>query len=107
MLPSLLSEQLCSLRRGHERLAVSVIWTFESSQSFSVQDVWFGRTIIRSRHELHYQQAQVNAWGQTVCVFVCVMYVIVCVTMCARALACVSLLGMITRATNCTTSRRR
>ncbi|KAF5836944.1 hypothetical protein DUNSADRAFT_5221 [Dunaliella salina] len=58
MLPSLLSEQLCSLRQGHERLAVSVIWTLASATDFTVRSVWYGRTIIRSRHELHYQQAQ-------------------------------------------------
>lgn len=68
MLPSLLSEQLCSLRKGHERLAVSVIWTLESSTSFAVQDVWLGRSVIRSRHELHYQQAQVSSCEVSRCV---------------------------------------
>ncbi|GLC43803.1 hypothetical protein PLESTB_000909600 [Pleodorina starrii] len=73
MLPGLLSEQLCSLRRGVERLAVSVIWTLRRRRrrreegegreegrefEYEVEDVWFGRTVIRSRHQLHYQQAQ-------------------------------------------------
>ena len=45
MLPGLLSEHLCSLREGQDRLAVSVIWTV--SKDFSVLDTWYGRTIIR------------------------------------------------------------
>lgn len=61
MLPSLLSEQLCSLHSGTERFAVSVIWTLKDAHSFEVEDVWYGRTIIRSAHQLHYQQAQVRA----------------------------------------------
>ncbi|PNH09951.1 DIS3-like exonuclease 1 [Tetrabaena socialis] len=75
MLPGLLSERLCSLREGVERLAVSVIWTlarrerprreaavvaedggYDGSYEYEVEDVWYGRTIIRSRHQLHYQQ---------------------------------------------------
>ncbi|EFJ50680.1 hypothetical protein VOLCADRAFT_88450 [Volvox carteri f. nagariensis] len=79
MLPGLLSEQLCSLRQGVERLAVSVIWTMrrrprttrphgeaggpaaaEEGREYEheVKDVWYGRTVICSRHQLHYQQAQ-------------------------------------------------
>ena len=45
MLPSLLSEHLCSLRAGQDRLAVSVLWTL--GPQLEVLDVWFGRTIIR------------------------------------------------------------
>ncbi|BDA44024.1 DIS3-like exonuclease 1 [Coccomyxa sp. Obi] len=56
MLPSLLSEHLCSLRARTDRLAVSVLWTL--SPDLEVRDVWFGRTIIRSRYQLEYQQAQ-------------------------------------------------
>jgi exoribonuclease R len=83
MLPSLLSEQLCSLLSGVERYAVSAIWTFEESAAapravagddhegvltpahpvLEQREVWFGRTIIRSRHQLHYQQAQVRMDG--------------------------------------------
>ena len=46
MLPGLLSEHLCSLVGGRERLAVSVVWTLNSRME--VQDTWFGRTVIRS-----------------------------------------------------------
>ncbi|KAK9809126.1 hypothetical protein WJX72_009740 [[Myrmecia] bisecta] len=56
MLPALLSEQLCSLRSGVDRLAVSVLWTLGAD--WAVKATWFGRTIIRSRHQLSYQQAQ-------------------------------------------------
>lgn len=45
MLPSLLSEHLCSLRARTDRLAVSVLWTL--TPDLEVRDVWFGRTIIR------------------------------------------------------------
>ncbi|KAK9868213.1 hypothetical protein WJX84_011417 [Apatococcus fuscideae] len=56
MLPRLLSEHLCSLNSNVDRLAVSVLWTLDSS--FKLQEAWMGRTIIRSRHKLTYQQAQ-------------------------------------------------
>jgi hypothetical protein len=63
MLPSLLSEHLCSLRSGVERYAVSVVWTLKEGREGRLEvvgDPWFGRSIIRSRHQLHYQQAQVR-----------------------------------------------
>lgn len=36
---------------------MSVMWQLDSD-SLAVRDVWFGRTIIRSSYQLHYQQAQ-------------------------------------------------
>lgn len=45
MLPSLLSEHLCSLVGNTDRLAVSVMWTLNSN--LEVQSTWFGRTVIR------------------------------------------------------------
>ena len=45
MLPALLSEQLCSLRSGADRLAVSVLWMLGSD--LNVQEVWCGPSIIR------------------------------------------------------------
>ncbi|DBA71011.1 TPA: hypothetical protein ACH3X2_011442 [Trebouxia sp. C0005] len=56
MLPSLLSEHLCSLRAGVDRCAVSVLWTLNAD--LSVGSIWFGRSVIRSRYQLTYQQAQ-------------------------------------------------
>ena len=46
MLPALLSEHLCSLRGGRDRLAVSVLWTLREAD-LAAQRAWFGRTIIR------------------------------------------------------------
>ncbi|KAK9833762.1 hypothetical protein WJX74_005180 [Apatococcus lobatus] len=56
MLPRLLSEHLCSLNSNVDRLSVSVIWTLD--MSFNLKQVWMGRTIIRSKHKLTYQEAQ-------------------------------------------------
>ncbi|CAG9461938.1 unnamed protein product [Pedinophyceae sp. YPF-701] len=56
MLPGLLSGNLCSLVSNVDRLAVSVIWTLD--EDFEPVDVWYGRTVIRSKYKLHYQQAQ-------------------------------------------------
>ncbi|KAI9030128.1 hypothetical protein CLU79DRAFT_734178 [Phycomyces nitens] len=56
MLPSLLSEKLCSLNPDSDRLAFSVIWKMDSVGS--VLDTWFGRTVIRSCAKLSYGDAQ-------------------------------------------------
>jgi len=61
------SENLCSLREGKDRLAVSVIWTVDPDNDFEVLDVWSGRTIIRSRHQMSYAQAQAILDGQPLC----------------------------------------
>jgi protein SSD1 len=45
MLPPALSEQLCSLVPGHDRLAFSVIFTL--TKDAKVVKKWFGKTIIR------------------------------------------------------------
>jgi DIS3-like exonuclease 1 len=67
MLPPILSENLCSLREGKDRLAVSVIWTVDPDNDFEVLDVWSGRTIIRSRHQMSYAQARAILDGQPLC----------------------------------------
>ncbi|RCH78425.1 DIS3 mitotic control, partial [Rhizopus stolonifer] len=56
MLPSVLSERVCSLRHKVDRYAVSVIWTMDKNHN--VIDTWFGRTIIKSSCEMEYEQAQ-------------------------------------------------
>eukprot|EP00727_Mastigamoeba_balamuthi_P012875 m51a1_g821 putative dis3-like exonuclease 1 (1134) ;mRNA; r:701777-705697 len=56
MLPRQLSEDLCSLHEGFERLSVSVVYEFSSS--LEVVSEWFGRTLVRSCHALCYEQAQ-------------------------------------------------
>jgi protein SSD1 len=45
MLPPQLSEQLCSLRAGEDRLAFSVVFTM--TEDGRVLKKWFGKTVIR------------------------------------------------------------
>ena len=45
MLPPTLSEQLCSLRPGEDRLAFSVIFTM--TEDSRVIKKWFGKTVIK------------------------------------------------------------
>ncbi|KAJ2121337.1 hypothetical protein IW147_004365 [Coemansia sp. RSA 720] len=56
MIPEVLSERVCSLRGGSDRLAVSVIWDMD--KEYNVEHTWFGRTVIRSACEMCYEQAQ-------------------------------------------------
>ena len=56
MLPSLLSENLASLLKRRDRLAVSCVWRLD--EKMDVVDVWFGRSVIHSRHQMTYYQAQ-------------------------------------------------
>ncbi|KAI8334806.1 hypothetical protein BC941DRAFT_356217 [Chlamydoabsidia padenii] len=56
MLPPTLSEDLCSLNPGSDKLAFSVIWKLD--QSGNIRDEWFGRTVIRSCTKLTYDEAQ-------------------------------------------------
>ena len=58
MLPALLSENVCSLLGGRERLAVSCVWTLDADCRPVGAGAWFGRTVIRSDHQLNYYQAQ-------------------------------------------------
>ncbi|GAA5807201.1 hypothetical protein MFLAVUS_000556 [Mucor flavus] len=56
MLPPLLCEELCSLNSDVDRLAFSVIWKLDA---YGKQlSTWFGKTIIRSRAKLSYEDAQ-------------------------------------------------
>ncbi|CDH51568.1 dis3-like exonuclease 1 [Lichtheimia corymbifera JMRC:FSU:9682] len=65
MLPSVLSERVCSLRENVDRYAVSVLWTMDS-KTFEVKNTWFGRSIIRSSCEMEYDQAQQLLDGEPV-----------------------------------------
>ncbi|KAJ7228625.1 SSD1 protein [Mycena pura] len=56
MLPLALSEELCSLVPGRERLAFSTIFTMTSEGN--VLKKWFGKTIIKSAAKLAYRDAQ-------------------------------------------------
>ncbi|OBZ83463.1 DIS3-like exonuclease 2 [Choanephora cucurbitarum] len=61
MLPPLLSEELCSLNPGVDRLAFSVIWKMDMTGR--PVDTWYGKTIIRTCAKLAYQDAQVVIEG--------------------------------------------
>jgi len=56
MLPPTLSEELCSLSFGKDRLAFSVIFTM--TKEAKVTKKWFGRTVIKSSAQLSYENAQ-------------------------------------------------
>jgi len=56
MLPPALSEQICSLVPGEDRLAFTVIFTM--NEDGKVLKKWFGKTVIRSCVRLTYRDAQ-------------------------------------------------
>ncbi len=56
MLPEALSNNLCSLRAGEDKLTYSAI--FEVTPAAKVVQRWFGRTIINSDRRYSYEQAQ-------------------------------------------------
>lgn len=56
MLPPVLSENVCSLNPGVDRLAFSIFWDLNSSGN--VVDRWIGRTLIQSCCKLSYEHAQ-------------------------------------------------
>ncbi|GBG31155.1 DIS3-like exonuclease 2 [Hondaea fermentalgiana] len=60
MLPALLSEELCSLNEGVDRLAYSCMWrmTEDGDMLPGAPPPWFGRTVIRSCARLDYGLAQ-------------------------------------------------
>ena len=57
MLPSLLTENLCSLVSGVDRCAFSVVWEIDST-TFDIVDVKFSKSLIRSRWSGNYYKAQ-------------------------------------------------
>jgi protein SSD1 len=56
MLPPTLSEELCSLHFGKDRLTFSVIFTM--TKEGKVTKKWFGRTVIKSSAQLSYTNVQ-------------------------------------------------
>ncbi len=56
MLPEVLSNDLCSLREGEDRLAVSAVFTLDKEAT--IKDVWFGETVIHSDKRFTYENAQ-------------------------------------------------
>lgn len=56
MLPEILSNDLCSLKQGEDRLAVSAVFILDDDAN--IQDVWFGETVIHSNKRFTYEEAQ-------------------------------------------------
>ena len=56
MLPEVLSNGLCSLVQGEDRLAVSAVFTLD--EQANVIDTWFGETVIHSDRRYTYEDAQ-------------------------------------------------
>lgn len=56
MLPEKLSNLVCSLRPGEDKLCYSAV--FEIDADANVLDEWFGRTIIHSKRRFTYEEAQ-------------------------------------------------
>ena len=56
MLPSVLSENLCSLNPNVDRLAFSVVWVMDDEGT--IKKTWFGKTVIRSCVKMSYEIAQ-------------------------------------------------
>lgn len=56
MLPEKLSNNLCSLRPGEEKLCFSAV--FDISPTGVVKKSWFGRTVIKSDMRFNYDEAQ-------------------------------------------------
>jgi ribonuclease R len=61
MLPENLSNKLCSLRPGEDKLCFSAI--FEMDAKANVKEVWFGRTVINSDERFDYEQVQAMIEG--------------------------------------------
>ncbi|MFT7557446.1 MAG: ribonuclease R [Planctomycetota bacterium] len=56
MLPEVLSNELCSLRPGEDKLTYSAV--FEIDEKGTVYNSWFGRTVINSDKRFTYLEAQ-------------------------------------------------
>ncbi|XP_077418863.1 DIS3-like exonuclease 1 isoform X2 [Vanacampus margaritifer] len=65
MLPAILSADICSLLGGVDRYAMSVMWELDA-HTLAVNNVWYGRTVIRSSYQLHYELAQALLNGEQV-----------------------------------------
>ncbi len=56
MLPEVLSNDLCSLVEGKDRLTMAAV--FEVDADCNVHNVWYGRTVINSNRRFTYEDAQ-------------------------------------------------
>jgi VacB/RNase II family 3'-5' exoribonuclease len=58
MLPEVLSEDVCSLHEGKDRLVVSVFWEVDPRQAYKMIRCYMSRSVIRSKFALSYYEAQ-------------------------------------------------
>lgn len=58
MLPEVLSNDLCSLVPGEDRLTMSAIFLLDTNAQ--VKDAWFGRTVIHSQKRFTYEEAETS-----------------------------------------------
>jgi len=64
MFPEVLSNDLCSLNQGEDKLVFSAVFTFDAgvfnnpSTKVVAKDSWFGRAIIHSNKRFNYEEAQ-------------------------------------------------
>lgn len=56
MLPEILSNDLCSLVQGKDRLTMSAVFVFDKKGN--IKSEWFGKTIINSNKRFTYEEAQ-------------------------------------------------
>lgn len=56
MLPEILSNDLCSLIPGKDRLAMSALFTMD--ENAKIKSEWFGRTVIHSQKRFTYSEAE-------------------------------------------------
>lgn len=57
LFPEVIANELCSLVQGEDRLAFSVIFSFDKDGT-STEEPWFGRTVINSNKRYSYEEAQ-------------------------------------------------
>ncbi len=62
MLPSKLSDMVCSLRPNEEKLCFAAV--FKMDESANVLDQWFGKTVIKSNRRFNYEEVQAMIEGE-------------------------------------------
>jgi protein SSD1 len=65
MLPPRLSNEICSLLPGQERLTVSVVFQVDTATGAVDDDVWIGKSVIKSSGKLSYDDVNAAIKGET------------------------------------------
>jgi len=63
MLPEVLSNDLCSLMEGQDRLVMSAVFILDKNAN--VKSEWYGRAIINSKKRFTYEEAQESILGKS------------------------------------------